>query len=154
MSTLAKPRIHFSGTRILADGSLVNVSNYSIDTQYETLGDRSYKTAPVLSFKGPVTVSMTCDYALKNYAQFTQNDRTFVGELTEGVNATKAEIRYTLNGNAPTTSKSYIYMKPFVLNSNKSGSDNTKFKARVYRDGTIGDIYEVTIDIQGVDLVY
>jgi hypothetical protein len=154
MSTLVKPTIYFTGTRILDDGSLVDVSAYHIGTQYETLGDLSYKTAPVLKFKGAVTISMGCPYELKNYAQFTQNDRTFVGELTEGVNATKAEIRYSYNGNAPTTSKSYIYMKPFVLNSNKSGSDNTKIKARVYRDGVAGEIYEVTIDIQGVNLVY
>jgi len=152
--SLVKPTVYFSGTRILDDGSLVTVSSYSIGTQYETLGDLSYKTAPVLKFKGAVTITMGCPYAMKNYAQFTQNDLTYVGELTEGVNATKAEIRYTYNGNAPTTSKSYIYMKPFVLNSNKSGSDNTKIKARVYRDGVVSDVYEVTIDIQGVDLVY
>jgi hypothetical protein len=168
ITKLTAPNILLSGTQITDTKDTQTTVEVSLNqgTSIQNItstfgaGTTEYKENNVLVFRDKVQVVMNSSYtAQAESAAVTAAAAALVaagkevnyGKFRDATNVNLAEIRYTLNGKDPSRTKFHIYRDSFYIKTNKSGSDNTILKARVYYQGQWSDVVTVELKIASVD---
>ncbi len=146
--TITSPRIFLTGTRVNDDGSHTVLTMHDAESIIEQTDSHEYTHQPTVVFAGSVTITMTSVYALKGYSGETDSLNHRIGSLEDSHNKNKAEIRYTVNGKDPSRTSFKRYGSPITLTTNKSGTDNTVIKAKVYRQGYISEATSVIVKVR------
>ena len=167
VSQLTAPTITLAGTLAAVDddGNITTSAVTGLDFQGSNVkvtddSPITYETEPVQLFVGgSVDAAFSCDYPMTTLPYVTKpNGIVIYSDQPNGENvgmsraealASKAEIRYTINGKDPSRTK-YSVVNDFttvVFQRNYSGDDNTVIKARVYYRGEWSPVTVVKIRI-------
>jgi len=147
IKNLLTPSILLTGTRIIkVNGVDTNssVTNYKQTNQIEETSALHYYQHGELKFKGPVTVTMTCNLALKKYNIYQESQLKQVGQWIDNKNVNKAEIYYTINGAASFGVAGKLYKKPLTLKHANTG-DKYVIRAKVYWQGHWSSVTRLTL---------
>lgn len=102
-------------------------------------------------FAAGMRITLSTIYAQSKYSYATKATQPdFMGALNvSGLSANvNAQIYYSFDGKDPIRTKSILYTNSFVLNKNKTSSNTTVIKARVYYDGKKSDVVKFEFRIQ------
>lgn len=149
---LTPPTITVNGRLITVDalgkqvGATAEAADHILNKIDKTsaASDMSWTNQGPLMFLGPVTITVSTGYTLKEYGSQTTitdkvSDKVFVGkdaERTDDRNLTNnADIEVTLNGKNPAATKTFMYKGPFVINNNLDSCDDITIKAKVNYQG-------------------
>lgn len=141
VTPLTRPKILVTGTQIMPDGTEVVRTDHDVQSIYKGAPETMvHWKRGVPLFKGKVLITITSIHTLNNRRVLRQESELYkvhVGKLEDATHAINGEIMYSLNGKEPLRTKSYFYVKPFYVKTNKAGGDNTIIKARLYRRGKV-----------------
>lgn len=141
-----------SGTK--TDGTDLAGTTLSTFESKDSNGDVTKQS--VINVVGDLVLSITEDTTKGTAASYdTSADVVGKQSMAQGTAGTVGEVRqtfYTLNGKDPSRTKAYIWDGTNItLKANKSGSDNTIFKARTYVYGEVSDVARADFTISRTD---
>ena len=148
------PNVVIRGRETSDDGSVGSLINHTITTDVteDVTGAGPWRNQDPMIFNESVRVTITPDPKFSAASNSARSSGDIVGEtsVTNRSNitfGTDSQTYYSLNGKNPKRTKSNLYIGPFTVRRNESGSDNVILKVRTYHQGSWSEVFKTEFRI-------
>jgi len=152
---VSMPSVVLRGVESAEDGKLDSERSQTVTNDITEISSVSWRNKDAKMFNGNVRVTINPDpkFLAASYSGRSslavENKTEFVGEtqISDRDYGQFSETYYTLNGKNPKRTKSNLYIGPFIIRRNESGSDNVVLKVRTYYKGNWSKVFKTEFRI-------